>query len=175
MSEQNNNNLNQHERDFINCFSEFYKWQGRSETLGLVFGVLFLRTASPGKGLTQKEITTLIGKSKSTVSRILDLLIDQGFCKYNLEENDDTRAERQYSVKGSFKEISISRTQKSIIENDSLKYNLQKIKDNVPEDEIHQNSGLLHQIASFSELINLLNLSEKNTLELLQNLYKNES
>lgn len=172
LKEQNYNSLNKYEKDFINCFSEFYEWRGRSETLGLVFGVLFLRTVSPNKGITQKEITSLIGKSKSTVSRILDLLIDQGFCKYDLEENDDTRAERRYSVKGSFKEITLARTQKSILENESLKNNLQEITENIHEQEIYNNKDLLDQINNFSELIELLNLSEKNTLSLLQNHYK---
>jgi DNA-binding transcriptional regulator GbsR (MarR family) len=165
--------LNQNEEEFIKCFSEFYEMRGRSETLGLVFGILFLRALNPLDGLTQKDITSLIGKSKSTVSRILDLLVDQKFCAYNLEENELTRAERRYYIQGSFKDLTISRTQKSIIENNLLNKNLQKIKDNIPEEEVSQNEIVITQIDQFTDLIMILNLAEKNTLKILQKHYEN--
>ena len=166
--------LNKHEKEFIDCFSEFYELRGRSEALGLVFGTLFLRSLTPDKGMTQKDIATLITKSKSTVSRMLDLLVDQGFCSYNLEENELIRAERRYFIKSSFREITISRTRKSIVENNLLKNNLQNIKDNVSGETIDQNHDLLMQISQFSDLINLLNLAEENTLNLLTKHYQDD-
>jgi DNA-binding transcriptional regulator GbsR (MarR family) len=166
--------LNQYEMDFINSFSKFYELKNRSETLGQVFGLLFLRSPSPERGLTQKEIASLIGKSKSSISRILDLLIEQQFCTYTLEDNEMARAERRYFIKGSFKELTIDRTKQSRAQDVSLKASLHKITESIPRDEKSQNQELLSIITQFCDLIDLLALSHEKTLEILNEHYKDQ-
>jgi DNA-binding transcriptional regulator GbsR (MarR family) len=166
--------LNQFEMDFINSFSQFYELRGRSETLGQVFGLLFLRAPSPERGLTQKEIASLIGKSKSSISRILDLLIEQQFCAYALEDNEMARAERRYFVRGSFKELTIDRTKQSMAQDASLKASLQKITESIPNEEKSRNQDLLSMITQFRELIDILKTTQEKTLEILQEHYTDQ-
>ncbi|MHA2224818.1 MAG: MarR family transcriptional regulator [Candidatus Hodarchaeales archaeon] len=123
-------------------------------------------------GLTQKEIASLIGKSKSSISRILELLVEQGFCNYILEDNEKARAERRYYVKGSFKELTIARTKKSLASNLSLKNDLQLLTENMTRVETNPSSSLLSKIEQFCDLIDILNLTQENTLEILQQHYK---
>lgn len=167
--------LSSYEKEFIQCFQHFYEQRGRSETLGQVFGLLFIRAPSPQKGLSQKEISLLLDKSKSSVSRALDLITDQGFCSYVLVDNEYARAERKYSVKGSFKELSISRTEKELQENLSLKEDLVKIKNRIPKSNAKKNDELLTKIDLFCDLSDVLIKIHKHSLDLLQQHYQNAS
>lgn len=146
--------------------------RGLSETLGLVFGLLYLKALSPENGLTQKEISALIGKSKSTVSRMLDLLVDQGFCTYNLRDNEMARAERLYFVKGSFKGIAIERVKKSLRENALLKNSLLQVAESASRNGHPDNQELLSRITRFCELIDAIILTDKNAIEILEKHYK---
>ncbi|MFW9777670.1 MAG: hypothetical protein ACFFE8_02370 [Candidatus Heimdallarchaeota archaeon] len=166
------NKLNQYEKDFINSFSKFYELKGRSETLGQVFGLIFLRAPSPERGLSQKEIAALIGKSKSSVSRVLDFLLELRFCKYMLEDNENARAERKYFVKGNFKELTVDRITQSMAQDASLKADLLKIFENIPRESNTRNQELASMITKFCELIDVLKLSHEKTLELLHGHYK---
>ncbi|MHA2297851.1 MAG: MarR family transcriptional regulator [Candidatus Hodarchaeales archaeon] len=121
--------------------------------------------------MTQKQITFLTDKSKSTVSRALELLVDQGFCDYALEDNERGRAERKYFVKGSFKEVAIARAKKSLTNNNLLKKQLQQIVESLPGKEINHNQGLLSRIELFCELIDVLVITEEKTIEIFQQHY----
>lgn len=147
--------------------------QGRSETLGHIFGLLYLRAISPEKGLSQKQITSLTCKSKSTVSRILELLVNQGFCDYKLEDNEKARAERLYFIKGSFKETAIARSMKGIEDTTALKNNLKMIAEDMPLGKINRDQELLERIELFTEFIDVLILTYKRTIDIFQDHYKN--
>ncbi|MFW9856318.1 MAG: hypothetical protein ACFFFG_14795 [Candidatus Thorarchaeota archaeon] len=166
------NELNHNEKDFINSFSRFYELKGRSETLGQVFGLLFLRAPSPERGLSQKEIASLIGKSKSSISRVLDLLLEQQFCTYTLENNENARAERKYFVKGSFRALTIDRTKQTMAQDASLKADLLKIAESIPGDKNTRNQELAAVITKFCDLIDVLKLSHEKTLEILHEHYR---
>ncbi|MHA2246809.1 MAG: hypothetical protein ACXADY_17830 [Candidatus Hodarchaeales archaeon] len=166
--------LNQYEENFINCFIRFFEYRGRPSALGLVFGLLFAKAPSSRTGLSQTEITKFIGKSKSSISRALEQLSEQGFCSYILEDNEIARAERKYYINGSFKELTISRTKKSLNENNFLKKDLEQITKTIPLHERKQNQMLVTIIDQFCDLIDILKLTHEKTLEILQQHYKDE-
>jgi hypothetical protein len=116
----------------------------------------------------------LIDKSKSSVSRALELITDQGFCFYILEDNEYARAERKYYIKGSFKELTINRTEKSLRENSLLKTDLLRIKTNIPETDEQSNQELLTKIDLFCDLIDVLTKNDERFLEILREHYKDE-
>jgi DNA-binding transcriptional regulator GbsR (MarR family) len=163
--------LTTYELEFINCFGKFFELNGQSDTLGRIFGLLYLKATSSETGLVQKKIVSLIGKSKATISRNLDILVKQGFCSYILEDNEISRAERKYYVKGSYKEIAISRLKKSLANNMTLNKNLHKIEKNIPKREIPHNEGLLTRIDLFAEFIDLLVKTQNMTIEMFDKHY----
>jgi DNA-binding transcriptional regulator GbsR (MarR family) len=167
--------LTVYEKEFITCFQRFYELRGRSETLGLVFGLLFIRAPSSTKGLSQKEIAFLVDKSKSSVSRVLEILIDQGFCSYKLEDNEAARAERKYYIKGSFKELTIDRTDRSLKSESSLKVELKQIKNSIPKIEKQSHQRLLKKIDLFCDLIDVLARIHQYSLEVLRQHYQDDN
>jgi DNA-binding transcriptional regulator GbsR (MarR family) len=160
------------EKEFIECFQRFYELRGRSDTLGQVFSILFIRAGTSDKGLSQTEISSLLHKSKSSISRALDLIVEQGFCTYRLEDNENERAERKYFIKGSFKQLAISRTERSLRENTSLKKNLEQIRDDIPTSKKQKNQDLITQIDNFNNLIDMLIQTDNYSLKLLQEFYQ---
>jgi hypothetical protein len=116
----------------------------------------------------------LIDKSKSSVSRALELITDQGFCSYILEDNEHARAERKYYIKGSFKELTINRTEKSLWENSLLKTDLLRIKQSIPVTDKESNQELLTKIDLFCDLVDILTINDKRFLEILREHYKDE-
>lgn len=107
------------------------------------------------------------------MSRALDLITDHGFYSYVLEDNEYARAERKYSIKGSFKELSISRTEKELRGNLSLKKNLENIKKRIPKSNIKINQELLTKINLFCDLSDVLTRIHQHSLKLLQQHYQN--
>ena len=126
------------------------------------------------KGLSQKEIALLLDTSKSSISRALDLIVDQGFCSYTLEDNEFARAERKYYIKGSFKELTVNRTETSIKTNSLLKTDLERIKVSVPVSEEQSNQELLTKIDLFCDLIDVLTTIDQRSLKTLNQHYKND-
>jgi hypothetical protein len=92
-----------------------------------------------------------------------------------LVDNEYARAERKYSIKGSFKELSISRTEKELQENISLKEDLVKIKNRIPKSNAKNNQELVTKIDLFCDLSDVLIEIHRHSLDLLHQHYQNVS
>jgi len=130
--------LTYHEKEYLKCLGDFFELSFLSKSEGMVFGVLVLRALTPEAGLGQSDIALLVGKSKATVSRILDSLVQNGFCAYNLLETELKptngtkqrkmgRAQRRYYFNSEFGEIAELKLEQQIEGVMAIKTDLKKI------------------------------------------------
>jgi DNA-binding transcriptional regulator GbsR (MarR family) len=162
--------LNIHETKFINVFGELYEKRGQNRFLGKLWSLLFLKAHSPEQGLDQQEIAEYLGRSVSTVSRQLKMLvklqlvdfIDDSSQEVNQQRYSPRKfySRRKYYMKTNFQKI-ISGSIKAMIANsmwfkeklDSLKIRVQ----NDPEDNEEIQKNLIDHIDDIDERVKLLN------------------
>ncbi|MHA1976257.1 MAG: helix-turn-helix domain-containing protein [Candidatus Hodarchaeales archaeon] len=145
--------LTYHEKEYLRCLGDFFELSYKSKSEGMVFGVLVLRALTPETGLGQNEIAELVGKSKATVSRILDSLVQNGFCAYNLLETELKptngmkqkkmgRAQRRYYFNSEFGEIAELKLEQQIEGVMAIKTDLKKIREDISTSDTNIHQGL---------------------------------
>ncbi|MFX1255760.1 MAG: hypothetical protein ACFFCZ_29415 [Promethearchaeota archaeon] len=137
--------------EFIEFYGKIFSSQGRSETLGQIFALLTLRARNPENGLNQQEIAPIIDTHVSTVSRALAIMVKFGFCNFIEKKSKKNRLERRYYTKSSVKEQMFDRINQEIKENLLRREGLERIKKNIPEEELKDNQNLITLLEEFSE------------------------
>ena len=158
------NSLTYHEKEYLRCLGDFFELSYLSKSEGRVFGVLVLRALTPETGLGQSEIAQLVGKSKATVSRILDSLVQNGFCAYNLLETELKptngtkqkkmgRAQRRYYFNSEFGKIAELKLEQQIEGVKAIETDLKKIVKNISTTEINNHQVLFSSTEHLSSAL----------------------
>ncbi|MHA2174348.1 MAG: helix-turn-helix domain-containing protein [Candidatus Hodarchaeales archaeon] len=172
--------LTQFEKEYIQCLGDFFELNYLSKSDGMVFGVLVLRALTPEAGLGQNEIAHLVEKSKATVSRALDSLVQNGFCAYNLVETELKspkvskskklgRAKRRYFFDSEFRKISELKLDEQINGVSAIKTDLERIKGNIPTPEINNHQAFFSSAERLNSTLELWLLAYQKMKETFQN------
>jgi predicted transcriptional regulator len=172
--------LTRHEKEYIKCLGDFFKLNYLSRSEGMVFGVLVLRALTPEAGLGQNEIANLVGKSKATVSRVLDSLVQSGFCAYNLIETELKsakgskqkrmgRAQRRYYFDSEFQKISELKLDEQINGVKTIKANLENIKADVSTTETTNHQEFFSSAERLNSALEKWLLAYQKMKEIFQN------
>ncbi len=146
----------------------------------MVFGVLVLRALTPEAGLGQNEIAHLVGKSKATISRVLDLLVQNGFCAYNLLETELEstkgtkhkkmgRAQRRYYFDSEFRKISELKLDQQINGVKAIKKDLEKIIGDIPTSESYNHQEFFSSAERLNFTLEKWLFAYKKMKEIIQN------
>ncbi len=127
MNTSQNEQLDDIQVKVINRFGKLFKDHGRNHTMGLIYGLLQLLSKTRETGLTQYQISHYIKKSVSTISRTLELMVNNKFCNFFLDINQKNRIERKYYAMGTYKEFSIKRIANSFKDAEEIKKDLENI------------------------------------------------
>ncbi|MFX1536922.1 MAG: hypothetical protein ACFFDI_22110 [Promethearchaeota archaeon] len=158
--------------EFIKFYGKTFASQGRSETLGQIVALLTLRARNPGNGLNQQEIAPIIDTHVSTVSRALSIMVNFGFCSFIETKGKKNRLERRYYIKSSVKEQMFDRINQEIKENLLRRDGLERIKKNIPEEELKDNQELITVLEEFSAAYKHAAEMQKQLLELNEEFFK---
>ncbi|MHA2218154.1 MAG: helix-turn-helix domain-containing protein [Candidatus Hodarchaeales archaeon] len=138
----------------------------------MVFGVLVLRTLTPEAGLGQNEIANLVGKSKATVSRVLDSLVQNGFCAYNIKGTKQKkmgRAQRRYFFDSEFRKISELKLDQQINGVKAIKTDLERIKGEISTLEIKNHQEFFSSAERLNSALEMWLLAYQEMKEIFQN------
>ncbi|MHA2105547.1 MAG: hypothetical protein ACW981_19140 [Candidatus Hodarchaeales archaeon] len=147
--------LSDYEKEFINIWGQLYENRSQSKVLGEIWGLLTLKADSPENGLDQQEISKILHKSLSTVSRQMKTLVDMQIVSFT------DKGIRKYYTSKNFKQITNLRFQASIQEYLWTIEQLNSIKEEISNQEVEE----------YKNLINTINLTEK-TLTNISNIYR---
>ena len=146
----------------------------------MVFGVLVLRTLTPEAGLGQNEIAHLVGKSKATVSRVLDSLVQNRFCAYNLLETEVKsikgtkqkkmgRAQRRYFFDSEFRKISELKLDQQINGVKAIKTDLERIKGEISTLEIKNHQEFFSSAERLNSALEMWLFAYQKMKDIFQN------
>ena len=172
--------LTYHEKEYLKCLEDFFELNFLSKSEGMVFGVLVLRALTPEAGLGQSDIAHLVGKSKATVSRLLDSLKQNGFCAYNLLETELKptngtkqkkmgRAQRRYYFNSEFGEISELKLEQQIEGVKVIKTDLKKIIEGISTSDTNNHQVLFASTDHLNSALDMWLLAYQKMKEVFQN------
>jgi hypothetical protein len=150
------------EKEYLNIVAKFFEIFYHSETEAKVLALLQLKARSKETSFSQKDLMEVLKKSKATISRTMNALIDRERCKYFIEEkilNSGTKkkiiVERKYYTEQNFKDIIINRMSNYIEEFGNIKTRIQEIKNENINDKLNQSESLKGGTEEFIKILSM--------------------
>ncbi|MBN2230073.1 MAG: helix-turn-helix domain-containing protein [Candidatus Thorarchaeota archaeon] len=124
--------------------------------MGKVYAIISYKATRPEDGLTQQEIADYIDRSVSTISRLLDTIVEMGFLNYTEEINERGKRERKYYMASDMGDIVVKRFQDSIEQNVHLKNSLQLIIAKMKKQDVQKHKEFLTHLEQMDNEIDLI-------------------
>ncbi|MFX0203812.1 MAG: hypothetical protein ACFFCW_47545 [Candidatus Hodarchaeota archaeon] len=162
--------LTKYEKTYIDVFGRLYETTyGVPKSIGQIYALLAYKTKSPESGLNQQDIAALIDRSVSTVSRLLNKLVELKYCNYVEELNEQSRRERKY-YQTNIKDLASNRFKFIISQNRLIQAELEKIKAEIPTEEVPENKEFIAHLEWLNKMFEQLNNIYKQAVILSQEL-----
>jgi DNA-binding MarR family transcriptional regulator len=163
------------EKEYINVVSKFFELFYHTKTEAKILALFQLKGRTKDSSFSQKEIKATLGKSKATISKTMNALVERERCKYYIEEeitNFESKKrviiERRYYAEQNFQDIIINRMNKSIEEFGIIKSRINNIKDKNINDKSNQSDFLESGTTEFSTILEKWIESYKLTVDIFK-------
>ncbi|NHJ02950.1 MAG: hypothetical protein EAX86_12510 [Candidatus Heimdallarchaeota archaeon] len=159
--------LSEHEKEFLTLYGKIFEIR-RSNNFGRIFALLTLKARFVENGLDQQEIVDYFNTnfpnnsiSVSTVSRILAKMERSKYC----ESIPSQARKRKYFTQANFSQLTIERISYNIKEGEDLILKLQKLANNLTDDEKTKNPYLIDVIKNLEQVYEIITEYYKVSLQ----------